>query len=212
MDYILGLISQFVLLILKGPLSQDQICDSFLAPHKHVYMGQVYTSACSAELKRTLLSLPLNDLACAVNTRLDEARRIDPKAGLHAVLDWVVACATHPEVDVNGELASKLKLHFFQKPALGLCQNNVQEQLAKRDMARVPGEPGHGEFPALTHALRRILQKQPPLRAASKIRDMLRAFVQIAMDATEARLVGDDFSSLREIDPEQWKDTIHGLE
>jgi hypothetical protein len=32
------------------------------------------------------------------------------------------------------------------------------------------------------------------------------------MDATEAKLVGDDFSSLREIDPEQWKDTIHGLE
>lgn len=42
---------------------------------------------------------------------------------------------------------------------------------------------------------------------------MLRAFIQLAMDATEARLVGGDFSILQQDDPAQWRDTMqHGLE
>jgi hypothetical protein len=77
-----------------------------------------------------------------------------------------------------------------------------------------PSRPDRlGELPALTRVLRCILKEEPPLLVASKVCDMLRAFIQLAMDATEARLVGVDFTMLREHDHEQWRDTMqHGLE
>jgi hypothetical protein len=125
-DYILGLISHFTLAILNGPKSRNPNT-SFLAAEKHDYVEHVYTSACSAEVKRAPLSLPLNDLPYGVRMRLRKARRLDTNGQLRAVLDWIVACATHSAADIDGKVGSVLKLHFRRHPVFKDSKNNVQE-------------------------------------------------------------------------------------
>jgi hypothetical protein len=144
-------------------------------------MGQVYTSPASAEIKRAILALPLNDLARCGLVALQHLRQRTTGDRLDPVANWIVACACHPSVAVDKVLARDFLRNFESRPqrASHNTKHNTLRQLRDAKTGR------RGPFPGLTRALYEACRDRSPA-SADNVCHILRVFIQLAVDVTEA--------------------------
>jgi hypothetical protein len=181
---ILRLVSSFVSWSIDTPLTQGAEQDAFLADKKHILMGQVYTSPASAEIKRTILALPLNDLARCGLVALQHLNQYTTGERLDPVAKWIVACACQSSVAVD-EVLVRVSLRNFESRPQRISQN-TKHNTSRQLCVAVTGR--RGPFPGPTRALNEACRDRSPANA-DNICHILLVFIQLTVDVSEALLV-----------------------
>jgi hypothetical protein len=184
---ILGMLACFVSWSIGAPLIDGAEQYAFLADKKHVLIGRVYTKPVSGDIKRAILTLPLDDLA---RQAIVHAQNIRPYPDGERVLyaaTWLIPCAAHPSAATNNGLAVMFSRLFAPNSpkASQSAPNNCEKQLRDAASGR------RGPFPGLTQALCETYGDQSPT-CTDNICHILRVFVQMAMDTTETFMIYQD--------------------